>query len=331
MPGQRKFVRQVRWLAFLLVLGCIALPAWAQASDPLPSWAQQEVKQKILKFVAQVTDSKSPAYVPPADRVATFDNDGTLWAEKPQYIPFMFELDYVYQKAAKNPSLRSQQPYKAVYTHKLGELLAMGLAKMIWLMEDTHKGESVEEYAAQVRAYLHQAKHPRYKKPYIKLTYLPMRELVRYLQKHDFKVFIVTGGGLGFVRAVSPEIYNIPVENVVGSYVKYIYRQEKGKNWIERGDYQLMNDGLEKPANIQFFIGKRPILACGNSDGDLPMLYFADGHPRVHLSLLVHHDDAQREYAYDKGAEKVLKTAREKGWQVISMKRDFKKVFAFEK
>ncbi|MCB2185836.1 MAG: haloacid dehalogenase-like hydrolase [Deltaproteobacteria bacterium] len=326
------------WL--LVVLWLLGALAWAGCAGPTPtgpepapptlsSWQDGPAKEAIRKLVEQVSRPGSPTYLPPAARVAVFDNDGTLWIEKPQYIPTLFEFDHILRRAAAEPALREQEPYRAVLNHDFKSLLHRPVLDIVKMFYATHDGQTQAAYEQEVDQFFRTARHPRYKRSYLDLTYLPMVELLSFLTAHEFQVYIVTGGEVDFVRAVSPQIYGIPVDRVAGSYVAYQYQETDGGQ-IVRGGLVSFNVEAAKPANIQLFIGQRPVLAFGNSDGDLEMLAYTAGRKGPSLSLLLLHDDAAREYAYQKGAEKALDTARERGWSVVSMKNDFRKVFAFE-
>jgi hypothetical protein len=321
-----RFLQIVAWLLIILVLLAAAEPA--RARDPLPSWNDGAAKQKILSFVQEVTDPVSPAFVPPPERRATFDNDGTLWVEKPIYIQGYFVLARIKELAPAHPEWRHRQPFKAVLENDRQALEKLTGKEMLQLVMATHALMKEEQYELQVRKFLETWKHPRYQAGYQQLVYQPMLELLAYLRQKGIKTFICTGGGLEFVRQFSLSLYGIPPEQVIGSSVKYKYRAGQGGGAIFRlPALDLSNDGPGKPVGIQIHIGRRPLLAAGNSDGDLQMLEFTAGRRGPSLQLLVHHDDPVREYAYDKGTEKALAIARQRHWTVISIKNDFKVVF----
>jgi hypothetical protein len=303
-------------------------------TDLMPSCNDTPTKQSILDFVAAVTDVSGPGYVPPAERVATFDNDGTLWCEKPAYIQLFFGIARLRQMAAADPSLRDKPAYKAAVEGDMGYFADLYPAHIHELLEigyDSHAGMSQSEFEALAKDFLATASHPRFGALFQQCIYRPMVELVHFLQANEFKVFITTGGGMSFVRTVSEEIYDIPRENVIGSNVTFEWQRGPDGPVLLRkpGLIEPIDDGPGKPVNIELHIGRRPILAAGNSNGDIEMLEHAEDERRPWLCLLVHHDDAAREYAYDKGAEKSLQLAQERGWTVISMKDDFKTVFPF--
>jgi phosphoglycolate phosphatase-like HAD superfamily hydrolase len=306
----------------------------------LESWNDGAAKSAIIDFVTKVTTSSRPDFVPPAERIATFDNDGTLWLEKPMYIQLQHGLHAIGKAAAERPELRDRQPFKAVYEKDMAWLdnaasdyakgdstgvftIVMGLAEVL-------EGITVEAFEADVLDFLSNAQDARFKAPYKQLTYKPMVELVHFLQDNGFQVHITSGGGRDFIRAVCEEIYNIPRAMTIGSSVTFDYREDaQGVAQIMRTKEieQPIDDGPGKPPHIHRAIGRRPIMAAGNSDGDIHMLKYAKGRAGFSLALLVHHDDAESEYAYDNGAEKALQLAPREGWVVVSMKNDWKMVF----
>lgn len=300
-----------------------------KAEEVLPSWNEGSVKEKIITFVETVTDPENPGYIPPEDRIATFDNDGTLWVEKPIYIQIAYEVYRIKKIVEENPDLKEIEPYKSLYDSNTEYLAGLDDETIVWLF-NSHKGTSEKDYEKEAGDFLEKETHPDFKRPYKELTYLPMVELIAYLQENNFKVYMVTAGETGFVRSISEEVYNIPVENVIGSFALYEFKESEGKTEIVRGEIAAFNAGEGKPANIELFIGKKPVFAFGNSDGDFEMYqYTADNeYPSICLSL--HHDDLDREVSYDEGAEEVLKFAEEKGWIIVSMKRDFKRIFLFD-
>jgi phosphoglycolate phosphatase-like HAD superfamily hydrolase len=308
--------------------------------ENLSSWNDGASKSAVLDFVKQVTTSGSPTFIPPADRIVTFDNDGTLWLEKPLYIQLQHGLQAIGKAAAEKPELRARQPFKAVYEKDMAWLgkaaadYAKGDPSSVFILvsglTEVLEGVTVESFMAEVKEFLSNAQDPRFKKAYKQLTYKPMVELVHYLQENGFQVFITSGGGRDFIRAVSEEIYNIPRSMVIGSTVNFKYAEDsQGVTQVMRTKEieQPIDDGPGKPPHIHRAIGRRPIMAAGNSDGDIHMLKYARGHKAPSLALLVHHDDAEREYAYDGGSEKALQLAAQDGWVVVSMKNDWKTVF----
>jgi phosphoglycolate phosphatase-like HAD superfamily hydrolase len=305
------------------------------AADPLPSWNDGSAKQAILNFVAAVATQGSPDLVPAAERIATFDNDGTLWCEKPAYIQLFFALRRLKEQAAADPALLEQPGYKAAAAGDLAyfdSLYPGNLTELMKLVYDTHAGMTQAEFEAQALVFLSEAIHPRYGRPFKQLIYQPMIELIRYLEANEFKVFIATAGGMSFVRTVSEEIYGIAREQVIGSNVTYETRMTEAGPVLFRkpGLVDPISDGPGKPVNIELHIGRKPILAAGNADGDIHMLWYSQTSPYRSLQLLLRHDDGEREYAYDTGAEKVQQLAAVRNWQVISMQQDFLQVFKFE-
>ena len=306
----------------------------------LESWNNGASKSAILDFVKKVTTVNGPDFVPPAERIATFDNDGTLWLEKPMYIQLQHGLRAIGKAAAEKPELRTRQPFKAVYEKDMGWLgkaaadYAMGdpsgVFTLVSGLTEVFEGQPVEAFEADALEFLTNAQDARFKKPYKQLTYKPMVELVHYLQDNGFQVFITSGGGRDFMRAVCEEIYGIPRSMTIGSSVTFQYGEdEQGIARVLRTKEieQPIDDGPGKPPHIHRAIGRRPVMAAGNSNGDIHMLQYARGHKGLSLALLVHHDDAEREYAYKDGTEKALQLAPQAGWVVVSMLNDWKTVF----
>jgi phosphoserine phosphatase len=304
-------------------------------SEPLSLWNKTPTRQAILDFVTAVTTPGSPDFVPPSERIATFDNDGTLWCEKPGYIQLFFAVERLKELAAADPSLLAQPAYKAAADGDLayfGSLYPGNLPELMKLLYDTHAGMTQAEFETRAYEFLCQGIHPRYGRPYMQLAYSPMVELIRYLEVNGFKVFIASAGGMSFVRTVSEEIYGIPREQVIGSNVAYEMKLTGAGPVLFRkpGLVEPISDGPGKPVNIELHIGRKPILTAGNADGDLHMLWYSQTQPCRSLQLLLRHDDGEREYAYDAGAENVQQMAAVHNWQVISMRQDFLQVFAFE-
>lgn len=302
-------------------------------SDPLPAWNDSPGKQAILDFVARVTREGGPDFVSAAERIATFDNDGTLWVEQPLYVQGFFALDEIRKLAPDHPEWREQQPFKAVLEGDKATLSGITKKQIAEMLLAVLSGTGQEAFIGTAREWLARARHPRFNALYTELVYQPMLELMDYLQDNKFKVFIVSGGGVDFLRAFAEETYGVPPYNVVGSSLEYEYKLIDGVWRLSRvaklGKY---DDAEGKPESIALHIGRRPILVAGNSDGDLAMMrYAADGnHP--FLNLLVHHDDAQREWAYDRESRvgrlgETLDEATSRGWTVVSMKRDWKQIF----
>jgi phosphoserine phosphatase len=301
---------------------------------PLPSWNDGAAKSAILDFVARVTKDGGPDFVPPAQRIATFDNDGTLWCEQPIQVQLFFLIDRVKELAAKDLSLKERQPYKALLEHDMKTLHALGKQALFELAFATHAGMSEEEFDETARAFFATSKHPKFGRLFKHLTYQPQVELLSYLRDNGFKTYIVSGGGIDLIRAFAEEAYGIPREQVVGSSVKTRFEINDGRGVLAKlSELNSFDDREVKPANIGLHIGRRPILAFGNSDGDLAMLRYCKTGKGARLSLLVHHDDAEREVAYDRDFKlsplvEALDKADAYGITLVSMKRDWKAVFA---
>jgi hypothetical protein len=335
----KKRLRELRIRSFVALVGGFLLavsPAWAQ-SDPLPSWNDGPTKQAIQTFVQKVTDKAGKDYVPPEDRIATFDNDGTLWIEQPMYVQLAFALDRVKTLAPEHPEWKDKQPFKAVLEGDMKTLAASGEKGVAELVMATHAGMSPAEFQKIVGDWLATAKHPRFKRKYTDLVYQPMLELLTYLRDNGFATFIVSGGGIEFVRNFSAPVYGIPPAQVVGSSIKTKYEVVDGKPTLIRlPKMNFVDDKTGKPIGINQHIGQRPIAAFGNSDGDYQMLDWTTSGEGPRFGLIVHHTDAAREYAYDRDSsfgrlDKALDAAAEKGWVVVDMKSDWKQVFPPEK
>ena len=317
-----------------IVLACAS--SLVRAQDPLPSWNDGHAKQRIVAFVAAVTDKASRDFVPPADRIAVFDNDGTLWSEQPVYVQFAFVVDRLKAMAPQHPEWKTQQPFKGVLDGDLKAAAAAGEKGLLQLMMATHAGMTSDEFAQTVKDWLASARHPRFKRPYTELVYQPMLELLAYLRKAGFKTYIVSGGGVEFMRVFAEQRYGVPPEQVVGSTIRTKYEVRNGTPVIVRlPEVDFIDDGAGKPVGIHKFIGKRPIAAFGNSDGDFEMLEWVTTAPGPRLGLIVHHDDATREFAYDRRSpigrlERGLDEGPRRGWTIASMKGDWKRIFPFE-
>jgi phosphoglycolate phosphatase-like HAD superfamily hydrolase len=313
----------------------LALPAfcWAQNPDPLPSWNDTAPKKAIMAFVEKVTKEGSPDFVAAADRIATFDNDGTLWCEQPIYFQGLFVLDRVKALAPKHPEWKEKEPFASVLKGDLKGALAGGEKALTELVETTHAGMTADQFARTAAEWLTTARHPKFNRPYTELVYQPMLELLTYLRGNGFKTFIVSGGGAEFIRVFAEKVYGIPPEQVVGSTIKTKFELLDGKPEIVRlPKIDFIDDGPGKPVGIAKFIGRRPIMAFGNSDGDLQMLQYTTGSPGARFGLIVHHTDAEREYAYDRKSaigklNKALDEASANGWTVVSIKDDWAAVF----
>ncbi|MCK5664427.1 MAG: haloacid dehalogenase-like hydrolase [Thiotrichaceae bacterium] len=320
-----------RLITFFLFFTLIPF-VFAHDNDPLPSWNEGENKHHIIQFVQSVSDPKSSDYVAPEDRIATFDNDGTLWSEKPFYFQLYFVIDRIKMLAPQHPEWKTTQPFKAVLENDQETLLKSGKEGLLKLVMATHTGMTDEEFDTIVIEWINSAQHPRFKRPFKELVYQPMLELLSYLRANQFKTFIVSGGGIDFMRPWASEVYGIPSEQIVGSSIVVKYQEGK----IIRQPKLNFNDDKEgKPVAIHYHIGKRPIAAFGNSDGDLAMMQYTDASKNKTFKMYIHHTDSKREWAYDRqshvGAlDKGLDYAQEHDWTIIDMKNDWKVVFPFE-
>ena len=298
----------------------------------LDSWNDGAAKSAILDFVARITNEGGRDYVPPAERIAVFDNDGTLWCEQPVQVQVFFLIDRVTQLAAKDPSLKDRQPFKALIEQDHKTLHALGKQGVMELFAATHTGMTQEEFDRIAGSWFAEARHPKLGRLFAECTYWPQVELLDYLREHDFKTFIVSGGGIDLIRAFAEEAYGIARDQVIGSSVKLKFDVAGERVLMKFGELNSFDDREAKPQNIGLHIGRRPILAFGNSDGDLAMLRYTKAGPGARLALLVHHDDAQREFAYDREFKlsplvEALDKSSEYGITVVSMKRDWKTVF----
>ena len=321
----------------LAILLLAFLPMAAQAQrDPLPSWNEGAAKKSVVAFVKAVTAKGGKDYVAPAERIATFDNDGTLWAEQPMYFQLLFALDRVKALAPQHPEWKDQEPFASLSKGDVKGALAGGEKAIAEIVMATHAGMTTTEFERIVKDWMASARHPRFKQPYGAVVYKPMLELLAYLRANGFKTFIVSGGGVEFMRPWTEQVYGIPPEQVVGSSVKTKLEMRDGRPVLVRlPEIEFIDDKAGKPVGINSHIGRRPIAAFGNSDGDLEMLQYAMAGEGRRLALIVHHDDATREYAYDRQSgigklDKALDEAAAKGWTVVSMKSDWKRIFAFE-
>lgn len=332
-------------LAALFVLSCASSQAPGPADptagaetkaavDPLPSWNETSTKARIIDFVRAVTDPEDPAFVERENRVATFDNDGTLWVEQPLYAELAFALHRVRELAKVHPEWKDQQPFKAVLEEDREALVSTGTRGVIEIVMASHTGMSTTLFDTIVAEWLRDARHPTFQKPYTELYYQPQLELLRYLESKGFKTFIVSGGSVEFIRMFSEEVYGIPRERVIGTSIETRYEVQGGKPTLLRlPEIDHVDDKAGKPVGIHQQIGRRPILAFGNSDGDVQMLEWTTaGASGARLGLLLHHDDAEREYAYDRKSgvgklDQALDAASQSGWLVVSMKNDWNAVF----
>ena len=320
-----------------------ATAAVSSDSDPLPSWNEGPAKAAIKTFVLDVTTPGTPNYVAPNERIATFDNDGTLWCEMPIYTQFAFAIDRVRELAPQHPEWKNTQPFKAVLENDKAAIIASGERGLVEIVMAGHAGMTPDEFEQIVRDWLATARHPRFQRRYTSLVYQPMLELLAYLRANEFKTFIVSGGGIDFMRPWTERVYGVPRNQVVGSSVKVKYEQRHGEPILLRlPKVDFIDDRAGKPVGIDRFIGRRPIAAFGNSDGDYEMLRWTTAsepgrpRPRSRFGLIVHHTDAVREYAYDYPSlvgqlKRALDEAPERGWTVVDMKKDWKRVFPFVK
>jgi len=320
----------------LLCAAALLLATLPAVADPLASWSDGASKARIVSFVQGVTDPTGKTYVPPAERVAVFDNDGTLWTEQPMYFQLAFILDRVHALAPQHPQWQTTEPFKSVLAGDMAGVAAAGEHGLLELMAATHAGMTSDEFARIVADWLATARHPRFKQPYDELTFAPMRELLDYLRANGFKTYIVSGGGVEFMRVFAERAYGVPPEQVIGSSIRTKYELRDGKPAIVRlPEIEFIDDKAGKPVGIQKFIGRRPILAFGNSDGDFEMLEYTTSGPGPRLGLIVHHDDGEREYAYDRKStvgrlERGLDEAAQRGWVIVSMKDDWRRVYDAE-
>ncbi len=320
-----------RLIQFALVLALAAPASFAQ--DPLPSWNDTAPKKAIVAFVEKVTKEGSPDFVAPAERIATFDNDGTLWAEQPMYFQMIFALDRVKVLAPQHPEWKTKEPFASLLKGDLKGAMAGGEKALMEILAVTHSGITTEEFDKIVKDWIAIAKHPTTKRPLTEMVYQPMLELLAHLRANGFKTFIVSGGGVEFMRAFAEKVYGIPPEQVIGSSGKTKFDMVNGKPVLMKlPEVNFIDDKTGKPIAIQNYIGRRPIAAFGNSDGDLQMLEWTSAGNGARFCLYVHHTDAEREWAYDRKShigqlDKGLDEAGAKGWTVVSMKDDWKTIF----
>jgi len=320
------------------VSACLLSPALtlAQPADPLPSWNDGGAKQRIVTFVKSITDNAGNDYVPPAERIAVFDNDGTLWAEQPMYFQLLFVLHRVGVLAPRHPEWRDQEPFASLLKGDVKGALAGGEPAIAQIVMATHAGMTTEEFANAVTDWIASAKHPKTGRLLTEMVYQPMLELLAYLRANGFKSFIVSGGGVEFMRPWTEKVYGVPPEQVVGSSGKMKFEMRDGKPaLLKLPEIDFIDDKSGKPVGIQAHIGRRPIAAFGNSDGDLQMLQWTVAGNGARLALLVHHTDEVREYAYDRAShvgklDKALDEAEARGWAIVDMKKDWRRIYAFE-
>ena len=339
LPGlglnRRALLSSLAVLPTLVGLGSISARAQGQ-TDPLPSWNDGATKNAINEFVSRVTVQGGPDFVLPAERIAVFDNDGTLWLEQPMYVQLAFALDRVKALASQHPEWKDKQPFKAVLEGDMKALAEAGEHGLVELIMASHAGMSTNEFEKITAEWLASARDPRFKRPYTELVYQPMLELLAYLRANGFKTFIVSGGGIEFMRPWTERIYGVPSEQVIGSSIKTRFEMRDGRPILFRfPEMNFIDDKAGKPVGINEHIGRRPIAAFGNSDGDLEMLQWTTMSGGVRFGLIVHHTDAEREYAYDRQShfgrlDRALDAATLNNWTVVDMKRDWKRVFSFQ-
>ncbi len=321
----------------LFLITCLVLTSFActqtETIDPLPSWNDSPAKQSITTFVESITNDGKSSYVPPAERIAVFDNDGTLWPEQPMYFQLAFALDRVKALASEHPEWKHTQPFKAALENDLSTVLQGGEHALLELVMATHAGNTTEEFAQIVKDWLTTAKHPKTGQLYTDMVYQPMLELLSYLRTNDFKTYIVSGGGIEFMRPWTEQVYGIPPENVIGSSIKTEFEIKDSEPVLLRlPEINFIDDKAGKPVGINQHIGRRPIAAFGNSDGDLQMLQWTCIKQENSFCLYVHHTDAEREWAYDRDShigklDKGLDEAKSNGWMVVDMRHDWKQIY----
>ncbi|MGE0755777.1 MAG: HAD family hydrolase [Pirellulaceae bacterium] len=323
-----------------IVLWAVANSAVAQTglvADPLPSWNDGAARRAVLDFIAGATREGGPDFIPPAERVATFDNDGTLWSEQPVYVQFAFAVDRVKTLALRHPEWKDREPFSWVLNGDLASLAASGEQGLLEIVAATHAGTTVDEFRTSVQEWMAAARHPRFNQPYNQLIYQPMRELLDFLRSKGFKTYIVSGGGIDFMRPWAEQTYGVPPEQVIGSSLRLKYELRDGEPVLVKvAEVNQINDKDGKPVSIEQFIGRRPVAAFGNSDGDYEMLCYATSKGADtsyrRFGLIVHHTDVEREWAYDRESHvgrlsKALDEAQDRGWTVVDMKRDWKTVY----
>ncbi|WP_426125392.1 HAD family hydrolase [Pararhizobium sp. PWRC1-1] len=323
-------------LNFVRVFLVVLLLPLAALADDLPSWNDGTSKQAIVDFVTKVTDEKNADFVKPEDRIAVFDNDGTLWSEQPFYFQLGFMLDRVKALAPDHPEWKEKEPFKSILAGDLKGMAASGEKGIVELGMATHAGMTTDAFTKIVTDWFAASKHPKTGKPYNEMTFLPMRELLDYLRANGFKTYIVSGGGIEFMRPITEQAYGIPPEQVIGSSIATEYALVDGEPVLNRlPKIDFVDDGPGKPVGINKFIGRRPIFVAGNSDGDYEMLRWVTGGKPNSFGLIVHHTDAAREYAYDRESHfgklnKAMDEAAQRKWLLVDMKNDWKKIYAFE-
>lgn len=318
---------------FALTLMILSSVTASQSQNPLPSWNDGPNKQAIIEFVTKTTDQNQASFIPPARRIATFDNDGTLWSEQPLYFQAIYIFDRIKELAPEHPEWQHKEPYASVLNGDSKSALAGGKQALLEMLMGTHAAVTASEFSESVADWLASARHPDSGKPYTAMVYKPMLELLDYLRDNDFKVFIVSGGGTDFLRVFAEEVYGVPPEQVVGSSLKAKYGIRNGLPVIvKQAEVDFIDDKAGKPVGIHHYIGRRPILAVGNSDGDFEMLEWTSAGEGPSLAMILHHDDAEREWAYDRESHigrlvRGLDEGPQRGWKIISMKNDWNLIY----
>ena len=323
-------------ILILTVICTLAMTAISATDDPLPSWNDGQAKQSVIEFVAKVTKEGSPEFVPAAERIAVFDNDGTLWAEQPMYFQAFFAFDRIKALSPQHPEWKDKEPFASVLKGDIKSAAAGGEHSLLEMVMATHAGMTNEEFEKLVTDWITTAKHPQTGRLYTDMVYQPMLELLDYMRANGFKTFIVSGGGIEFIRPWAQKVYGIPPEQVIGSSIRTKFELRDGKPVLVRlAEMNFIDDKESKPVAIGQHIGQRPIAAFGNSDGDLQMLQWTAAGKGANLCLYIHHNDSEREWAYDRQSsigklDKGLDEAKANGWTVVSMKDDWKRIFAFD-
>lgn len=321
--------REFPTASILIVAAIVALGA-AQAGDPLPSWNDGEAKREIVDFVARVTREGGPDFISVADRIAAFDNDGTLWAEKPLPVEAYFVLARIRELAAKDSSLKDRQPFKAALEGDAAYFHEAGPKAVLELLVAAETGMSQEQFSGKAREFIEKGRHPQLDRPFSQITYQPMIELIDYLRENGFRIWLCSGGSTDFMRVFAPQFYGVPVDQVIGSEVKREFKTDGGRPVVWRlPAIETINDKEAKPLGLDKHVGKRPVFVAGNvgAFGDLAMMQYSKGRPGPSFQLLIHHDDAKREFAYDEKDNGSLKAAEKYGFTVVSIEKDWKTVF----
>lgn len=328
---------KIRALSLLSAFAPIVFGIAAHAADPLPSWNDTAPKRAVITFVERVTQEGSPDFVPPPERIATFDNDGTLWAEQPLYFQLAFALDRVKALVPDHPEWREREPFASLLRGNVEGALAGGERAMLEIVMATHAGMTTEEFAKTVGDWIATAKHPKTGKRFTEMVYQPMLDLLAYLRANGFKIFIVSGGGIEFLRPWTEQAYGVPPEQVIGSSIRTKYEVRDGRTVLVRlPEVNFIDDKAGKPVGINQHIGRRPTMAFGNSDGDFEMLEWTTSGSGPRFGLIVHHTDAEREWAYDRNShigklDKALDAAEQRDWTIVDMERDWRHIYPFEK